>query len=414
MKKTKATIITLIAALLLTACSTGQQGNGTDLNLSEQSQSSGVPDSVKTTEEEKVSDKTRADDVKTEEPAVETTVEEEPQKESIDWDSIPYADELDFEVEDIDGGVKIINYLGSDTVIKIPETIDGKKVLAISRAVYYENKDGWDNITNYGFRDLSGDKTVKPALGGKITHVNIPDGVTDIAYAFYGCKSLAEVNIPSSLTVVSEGAFYNCSSLSDITIPNTVTEIGRNAFFSCGIESITIPDSIKEIRGDFIMRCGNLKEVNLPEKITLLPGSEWEGTVYGSITLDGCGSLTNTDFVKNIIPADNIDSLGISYDWCNSLTSITYPEGVDSVGSFNSCINLTEITIPDSVTSVGGGNYFTFAGCKNLKKVTLPDNLETIYENAFVECPEDLEIVYQGKTYKSNQVPNLLKAVNGQ
>ena len=52
-----------------------------------------------------------------------------------------------------------------------------------------------------------------------------------------------------------------------------------------------------------------------------------------------------------------------------SLTSITLPDSVTSIGSsaFRGCKNLTSITIPNSVTSIGDG---AFNGCTNLTAVT--------------------------------------------
>ena len=94
---------------------------------------------------------------------------------------------------------------------------------------------------------------------------------------------------------------------------------------------------------------------------------------------------------------------------CESLTSITIPEGVTSIGNyaFAVCINLQKITIPSSITTIGeatfsGCNGITdiilpegvtsigiaaFGGCENLESVSLPDSLITIGGSAFTYCP---------------------------
>lgn len=328
----------------------------------------------------------------------------------VDWDSVPYADELDFEVVDVDGGVKITNYLGSDTVIKIPETINGKKVVAVTK----RDKNDVELYPNFGSN--------YKVFNDKVTHVKLPDSVSDITHTFRGHSSLVSVNIPSSLTTISEGAFCDCA-ISSIEIPNTVTEIGYMAFAGSGLESLTVPDSVRAFDGSMIRGCGNLKEVNLPQGIRVSSAYSYDPYFSGSkvvlIDLDFCTGLTNTDFLKNVKPSDaaNVTLFAVSFGDCSSLTSITYPEGVECIETFGGCTSLTEITIPNSVTRVGDtdGESGTLGvggfGSNNPKKITLSDNLEKL--NSIVLFSEDTEIVYKGKTYKPNQLPNLYKAVNG-
>ena len=56
------------------------------------------------------------------------------------------------------------------------------------------------------------------------------------------------------------------------------------------------------------------------------------------------------------------------YKGCSSLTSITIPNSVTSVGSscFKGCSSLTSITIPNSVTSLG---LECFVGCSRLTSI---------------------------------------------
>ncbi|MDE6728782.1 MAG: leucine-rich repeat domain-containing protein, partial [Oscillospiraceae bacterium] len=339
-------------------------------------------------------------------------------KNEVDWDSVPYADELDFEVVDVDGGVKITNYLGSDTVIKIPETIDGKKVVAVTK----RDKNDVELYPNFG--------TNYKVFNDKVTHVKLPDSVSDITHTFRGHSSLVSVNIPSSLTIISECAFYGCTAISSIEIPNTVTEIGYMAFAGSGLESLTVPDSVKAFDGSMISGCAKLKEVNLPQGIRVSSSYSYDPYFSKSkvvlIDLNFCAGLTNTDFLKNVKPSDapDITLFAVSFGDCSSLTSITYPEGIECIETFGGCTSLTEITIPNSVTRVGytekpgdtDGEYGTLGvggfGSNNPKKITLSDNIEKL--DSITLFSEDTEIVYKGKTYKSNQLPNLYKAINGE
>ncbi len=56
---------------------------------------------------------------------------------------------------------------------------------------------------------------------------------------------------------------------------------------------------------------------------------------------------------------------------CSSLTSITIPNSVTSIGSgaFSGCSSLTSITIPNSVTSIG---WAAFYDCSKLAVIRVP------------------------------------------
>lgn len=71
---------------------------------------------------------------------------------------------------------------------------------------------------------------------------------------------------------------------------------------------------------------------------------------------------------------------------CESLTGITIPDGVTSIGAnaFYWCHNLTGVTIPEGVTDVG---EFAFWNCKNLAEVTIPASLTSIGGLALCACP---------------------------
>ena len=67
-----------------------------------------------------------------------------------------------------------------------------------------------------------------------LTNVNIPSSVTEIGMNAFGeCSSLTSVNIPSSVTYIGPGAFSGCTSLTNVNIPSSVTEIGISAFKGC-------------------------------------------------------------------------------------------------------------------------------------------------------------------------------------
>ena len=59
-----------------------------------------------------------------------------------------------------------------------------------------------------------------------------------------------------------------------------------------------------------------------------------------------------------------------AFAYCDSLTSVTVPEGVTDIGdnAFSQCGGLTSLTIPDSVTGIGAN---PFAGCGRLREIVV-------------------------------------------
>ena len=70
---------------------------------------------------------------------------------------------------------------------------------------------------------------------------------------------------------------------------------------------------------------------------------------------------------------------------CRSLTSITIPNSVTSIGdkAFIDCFGLTSVIIPNSVISIGNG---AFEGCSDLTSVTIPNSVNSIGNGAFSGC----------------------------
>ena len=84
---------------------------------------------------------------------------------------------------------------------------------------------------------------------------SIKEGVKIICdSAFFGCYSLSDIVIPSSVTSIGDCAFSGCYSLSEIVIPSSVTNIGDYAFSGCdSLSEIVSPSSVTSI-GDCAFR----------------------------------------------------------------------------------------------------------------------------------------------------------------
>ena len=272
------------------------------------------------------------------------------------------------------------------------------------------------------------DNTILVACRPHLTFVTMPNSITSIGnYAFYYCSSLTSITIPNSVTSIGEDAFYYCSSLTSITIPNSVTSIGNYAFYYCSsLTSITIPNSVTSIGydafdgtaiykdgsnwendvlyidnclieaktsisgaytikdntrliADFAFyNCSSLTSVTIPNSVTSIGGG----------VFCGCKNLTNAVLSENMTSLPNNKrsdyTLGF-FEGCSSLTSVTIPNSVTSIGedAFSGCTSLTSITIPNSVTSIGNS---AFSGCSSLTSITIPNSVTSIGSSAFRDC----------------------------
>ena len=131
-----------------------------------------------------------------------------------------------------DNTIKITKYLGDESYVKIPRTING-----------YE-------VSKIGSDSFSGDWNEETQqYESKIQEVIIPNGVTDIeSSAFFICSNLKKITIPSSVVTIGSCAFYGCRELNNVIIPNGVQTIGNFAFDSCSnLSDITISSTVSNI-----------------------------------------------------------------------------------------------------------------------------------------------------------------------
>ncbi len=86
---------------------------------------------------------------------------------------------------------------------------------------------------------------------GNLISVNIPSTVTTISNeAFNGSSALVYVTFSenSHLTSIGASSFQDCSMIHDIRLPDTLTSIGQNAFYGCSnLTSISIPYNVTSL-----------------------------------------------------------------------------------------------------------------------------------------------------------------------
>ena len=267
----------------------------------------------------------------------------------------------------------------------------------VSGGIYYNiNSDKISVTVTYKtstYNSYSGSVTIP----SQVTYNSKTYEVTSIGgAAFYGCSGLTSVTIPNSVTSIGSAAFRDCSGLTSVTIPNSVTSIGRNAFYGTAWFNnqpdglvyagkvayeykgtmptgthITLEEGTLGIGESAFYNCSGLTSVTIPNSVTSIGISAFEGTAWFNNQPDGLVYAGKVAYkYKGTMPTG---------------THITLEEGTLGIAdyAFRDCSGLTSVTIPNSVTSIGVG---AFSGCSGLTSVTIPNSVTRIGEYAFSLC----------------------------
>jgi hypothetical protein len=339
----------------------------------------------------------------------------------------------------VDGGYKVSGWNFNGSQVVIPSTYRGKPVVEIDQYAF----DGNRNIERVVIP-----KTVK-TIGDKafvncffLREIVFEEGskLTSIGeYAFYG-SALASVSLPEGLTTIGRAAFHSCDDLKEITLPSTLRSIGRNAFrystvskvivndagkwstvsfdkkyanpayvagnlYSpdgslvttvyvpngtteisayafCGvktIESVSIPSTVKRIGVDAFAECKALD-------VYITDLAKWaQVSVASADSLPGKRLFLNGNEIKDVVIPSGVTSIGSYAFGFSSLTSVTMPDTVKTIGegAFHYCTNLQSIRLSNNLTEIPKN---MLCGASKLKNVVIPDTVKAIGESAFEGC----------------------------
>ncbi len=200
--------------------------------------------------------------------------------------------------------------------------------------------------------------------------VEVPNSVTSFgAMAFYNCKNLLAANIPEGITQLPNQLFSGCNKLNEIILPDTLTQLNNYALSGTAITSIDIPDNVTTLGDGVFSGCTNLEEIIIPESITSIGTSVflrsskissvyWEGSMtqwlnfsFPDYTSNPCWAGANLyvgdEKVVDLSIDENVIEINpFAFYGCGSLTSITFPSTMKSIGekSFSNCDLLKTLT----------------------------------------------------------------------
>jgi putative surface protein bspA-like len=241
-------------------------------------------------------------------------------------------------------------------------------------------------------------------------------------YLFADCARLTSVVLSSNLVTMSAYCFYNCAALESITyngfegegnsLPKTLTVVGSYAFTNTqSLLQLDMP-AVKDV-GQYVFGDTDKKEGETSLASGIVTVS------MPSLETVGVGLFRNCTALESVTLNNNLKALG-SYMFanCTALKNITLPEELTYMNTYtfqNS--GLTSIVIPSKVEHMGktadtaattSEVVNLFDGCESLTSVTLPAGLLTMGSYVFRNCTSLVKVTYSGYEGEYNALPETL------
>ncbi|MDE6275276.1 MAG: leucine-rich repeat protein, partial [Clostridia bacterium] len=336
--------------------------------------------------------------------------------------------------------VYLTKYKGSSNDLTIPETIEGMPVVSIS--TIFEGNSSLNSVVISSGVKIIGINAFKNCISlTSVTYGNNSQLERIWDNAFYNCKVLTSIEIPSSVTDIATDAFYDCIGVESITvdsdnaiyksdgdclinmsdntlvlgcknsvIPNYIIRIGQNAFYRCSeLTSIEIPSSVTSIGSEAFSDCSGLTSIEIPSTVTRIESSAFSVSnsliIYSQ--LSGRLSDWSSSWKSSSIPVvwnyggergETEDGIKWALINDNTITICGYKK------------SSTEVVIPASINghnvtainekafysiSAGGNGILGIAGSK-LTSIDIPVSVTSIGDSAFYNCKKLVSIYYGG------------------
>jgi hypothetical protein len=265
--------------------------------------------------------------------------------------------------------------------IDLPESI----IKSIGSSAFYNCKNLLSisipsSVTSVGSGLFYGCEKLKSVLSlGSITE--LPNQM------FYDCNELTDIVIPENITSIGSDCFYYCYALKEIKIPDTVTSIGSSAFLNCALESVMIPSSVTSMESGIFRRNTKLKSIDIQASVTQIPEDFcYDCTALTEVTLSDSIKSVGSSAFYNTALSDFTPFENLNYDTGTGQFSNCLFESVDLShinkipgDMFYECTKLTEVSLSDSLKSIGDGAF----GNTGLSAIELPNSLTEIGSYAF-------------------------------
>ena len=309
--------------------------------------------------------------------------------------------------EDTDGRLTVTgagDYDGDEIVI--PSRIDGTPVTAVGEGAF----ENCENITAITIPDTVTYIGTRAFAGTSIAYIAIPSSVSEIGgQIFSGCGNLTEVAYNCDYGPSESGVFFNVPSLEKVSFGGTRVP-GYICLNSVNLCEVVLGDSVTEIGYRAFSGCMNLKEINIPAKVSVIGAEAFSGSGLTSVSLPAAMTVIaertfiNCTYLKEVAIPYGVSSIGyMAFYRCSSLVSVTIPDSVMSIAdeAFCGCSSIEYVKLPQYITRIG---YSTFSGCVSLKDVNIPEGVAAIDGLVFLDCRslEDIELPESLKSIAGN------------
>lgn len=272
------------------------------------------------------------------------------------------------------------------------KAIPGSKVSQDS-FVYTALEDGQSfEVAEYTYKETTGNIEIKSTL--TFTSQYSVTGIGENAFKDF--TSMSSVTIPASITTIKDNAFAGCTALTSVTsLATEPATLAASAFSSYEGVTLNVPWSA----GTAYAEAEGWKNFQTMKPTDAKVGTEFtagsvryrltstdpltcevialgdEEKYTGEVTVPASLSVSGFDIAVTKV-GDN------AFSGCQSLTSVTLPEGITAIGkdAFASCKGLTTLPIPATVETIDEG---AFINCEKAKNYTIPASVRSIGKDAF-------------------------------
>lgn len=355
-----------------------------------------------------------------------------------------------FAIEEIDEGIKIIAYLGAETEIVFPTTMNTKSVVALGEYIINPTiqrvtiQDTITELANNTFSSEIYDSEIYTAIMALEYLFIDTNNLQSIGEKVFNGLSISEITLPKNLVTISSLAFTNCNELKRIivnsentnfksidgvlfnddetrlikypmgstrmeySLPQTVRTVGKYAFAEvANLIIINLNDSLVAVESFAFQNCSNLLDIELPNGLLRVESFAFKGCYrinklylpasveeFDATVILDCNALATIN--TSALSEKYVSIDGVLFD-ATKETLLSYPVGKKGAYTIPTSVKklapyafyattITSITIPDKIVEVG---EFAFSNSQ-LVSITFGNGANLLPSGVLKNC-EKLE-----------------------